>query len=122
MIDIENDPNLKPEDKVARFQRLIMRTKRARQSYDTAYGTLIHKAKQKEDEWHKKATASVVDARKYKTAIGGVELINRMAVALTASGTPLFVEDRPWEPGKMGDLGYVKKVAEQLGVMNILGE
>lgn len=122
LIEIENDPNLRPEDKVVRFNRLSLRASRARDSYNTAYGTLIHKAKNKETEWHKRATKEVVEARKYKTSVGGVELINRMAVAVTASGQPLFVEDKPWEPAKMGDLGYVKKVAKQLGVLNILGE
>lgn len=122
LIEIENDPNVKPEDKVIRFQRLSLRAARARQTYDTAYGTLIHKAKLKESEWHKRASEEVVEARNYKTSIGGVELINRMAVALTAQGKTLFVEDMPWEPAKMGDLGYVKKVAKQLGVMNLLGE
>ena len=122
LVEIENDPNVKPEDKVTRFQRLALRAARARHTYDTAYGTLIHKAKIKETEWHKRATQGAMNARKYKASIGGVELINRMAVSLTAQGKTLFVEDMPWEPSKMGDIAYVKKVAEQLGVMNLLGE
>ena len=120
--NIENDPALKPGDKVLKLQNLIKRAVISRNSYMTSFGELIHAAKEKEKSWHKVATEEVTEALNTKSSLSGVELINQVAVAYTASGQPLFVEDEPWDPGKMSDPGYVKQVAVTLNVEHILGD
>ena len=122
IIDIEHDPSLKPEDKVLRFQTLIKLATKARVAYNTGYGELIHKAKQAEESWHKTASEQVVEALNTRSDMQGVEIVNQVAVAYTASGQPLFVEDEPWDPKKMTDPRYVRQVAEKLKVAHILGD
>ena len=120
--DIENDPSVKPGDKVLRLQSLIKRAKSARSSYQTAYGELIHKAEEKEKDWHTKSSEGVTEALNTKSEMSSVELVNMVAVAHTASGQPLFVENEPWNPARMSEPSYVKQVAEELEVTHILGE
>jgi len=118
--DIENDPSIKPGDKVLRFQNLIKRAKKARGSYNTAYGELIHKAEEGERKWHKEASEITARAMNTRSGKSPVELINMVAVAQTASGQPLFVEDAPWDPKRMSDPGYVRQVAEELKIEHVL--
>tara|TARA_R110000824_G_scaffold339499_1_gene526015 strand:+ start:37 stop:492 length:456 start_codon:yes stop_codon:yes gene_type:complete len=120
--DIENDPSLKPEDKVLKLKLLIGRARKARDSYNTGYGELIHRASVAEDKWHKLASEQVADARNKRADITITELVNRVAVAYTASGQHLFVEDKPWDPQRMSDPWYVRQVAVSLKVEHILGE
>lgn len=117
---IENDPTLKPADRVAAFESLIRRAKRARESYNFAYGKLIHLTEKKHEEWHLRASQQVVKVMSTKASCSSTELVNRVAVAYTGSGQPLFVDERPWDPAKMADPTYVRSVAEQLGVAHIL--
>lgn len=120
--EIESDPSLKPEDRVLKLQSLILRARKVRDAYNTGYGELIHRATRSEEEWHKTASKQVVEARNTRSSMTGIELINQVAVAYTASGQPLFVEDKPWDPQRMSDPGYVRQVAVTLKVEHILGE
>ena len=120
--DIESDPSLKPEDRVLKLQSLIIRARKARDAYNTGYGEIIHKAKRAEEDWHKAASKQVVEARNTRSGMTGIELVNQVAVAYTSSGQPLFVEDKPWDPKRMSDPGYVRRVAVTLKVEPILGE
>ena len=120
--EIENDPSLKPEDRVLKLKGLILRARKARDSYSVGYGELIHKAQKAEEEWHKIASQKIAEARNTRSSMSGAELVNMVAVARTSSGNPLFIEDEPWDPGRMSDPGYVKQVAVTLKVEHILGE
>ena len=77
-------------------------------------------AERKHDEWHKIASQEVVKVMSTKASCSNVELVNKVAVAYTSSGQPLFIDDRPWDPARMGDQSYVRRVAAQLNVAHIL--
>ena len=117
---IENDPTIQPAGKVAAYESIIRRAKKAREAYNFAYGTLIHLTEKKHEEWHKLASQQVVKVMSTKASCSSVELVNRVALAYTGSGQSLFVDDRPWDPVKMADPTYVRRVAEELGVAHIL--
>ena len=117
---IEVDPTLKPADRVGAYESLIKRAKKARESYNVAYGGIIHKAERKKEEWHTKASQEVAKVMTTKADVSSVELVNRIAMVHTNGGQALFVGDAPWDPSKMGDPIYVRRVAEKLGVAHIL--
>jgi len=118
--DIENDPTLTPSERVDAYESFKRQAKKARDSYNSAYGGLIHLADSKSNEWHKKASEQIAKVMSEPTSSSAVELVNNVAVAYTSSGKSLFVDGSPWDPRKMGNAHYVRKVAEQLGVAHIL--
>ena len=117
---IEKDPALKPSDRVAAYGSFAKRAKKARDSFDVAYGKLIHVAERKHDEWHKKASQQVVNVMSTRSSLSGAELVKNVALAYTGSGQVLEVDGSPWDPAKMVDPLYLRRVAEQLSVAHIL--
>ena len=117
---INNDPTLKPSDKVSAYESLIKRTRQARNSYDIAYGKLIYLAEGKRDEWHKLASEQVVKVMSTKADCSAAQLVCKVAMAYTGGGQSLIVDDRPWDPERMTDPIYLRRVAEKLSVAHIL--
>lgn len=117
---IETDPSLKPSDRVCAYASFAKRAKKAMDSYNVAYGRLIYLSEKKHEEWHKRASQEVVKVMSTKSTLNGVELVKNIALAYTGSGQVLEVDKRPWDPARMVDPIYVRRVAEQLGVAQIL--
>ena len=117
---IEIDPALKPADRVTAYQCLTRRAKKAREAYNIAYGKIIHASERKEEEWNRIASQEVAKVMSTKAAFSSTELVNNIARAYTGGGNSLFVDNSPWDPARMADPYYVRRVAEELNVAHIL--
>ena len=108
-----NDPALKPGDKVQYLEKFISRAVKARMSYDTGYGSLVHHAQRELDAWHIKASEQ---AAKVMSTAGtqGVTLLWQIADAMKpeVSGAPYDSTNRTND--------YAKLVAKTINMGHLL--
>lgn len=118
--NIENNTILKPAEKVAEYESFLKRARKAREAYNVAYGKLIHIADDKLAKWHAIASEHAVNIMSINKIKDPAKLVTNVALAYTGGGGSLEIDDQPWDPHRMVDPAYLRRVAEKLNVAHIL--
>jgi len=99
---IDNDPSLKPSDKVQSLESLIARATKAQATYSSGYDMLIHVATQSRDRWAREAPST------------GHTLLWQIADTVKPN-----INDKSYDPTNR-TIEYAKLVAHTLNMEHLL--